>query len=427
MDVSSGPPDRMIRSEPMRTVFVLLAGVGCTGDPVALPTDPGETPPICPDGDCVADPDGDEARIGWAQVAVDPDGVAWVLWARTDGAFVTGLFLARSEAPGEPLSAPIAVPIVEPPNVGSTEKPSLAVDGSRIAIAYTGSGALRHGDAHVVYVQLASRDTLVFDEPLQVDSLVGGAPFTPADPSELVIEQARVAFAPSGELWAMWKRQVYGTSDWATWGRESTGFTPTELEPALSHRHDCSPPDFRFGFSGEPLFGLRSNIDGWLQTMAVITDGDGQATSVTQVSNDTWRYNTEVCPEDGPRLVELADGTLFTAWMAPSGIAWQLFSAWSTDGGASWTPPAEDHGGVELGEKWVAIAATADGPFWTTVEGLDGRTRALLRDAPGATPAEHWMVGGDGSDLSDVEVAHDGGRTAAVGIGDGRVIWLVDL
>lgn len=409
-------------------VWLVLAAVGCSPDPVDLgsgdPSDP------CPDGDCVSDPEGDEARVGWAQVAVDPRGVAWILWARTDGASVSALYLARSDAPGGPLSEPIEVPLAEPPNVGSTEKPSLAVSADRVAVAYTGSGLLRHGDAHVGYVQIGTRTSaggVDFAPAVAVDSLAGGVPWSDADPSELVIEQARVAFAPDGELWALWKRQVYGEADWATWGRESLGFAPTELSGTLSHRHDCSPPDFRFGFSGTPLVGLRSNIDGWLQTMAIATDAEGVPTRITQVSDDSWHYNTEICPEDGPRLVELADGTLFAAWMAPSGSAWQLFSAWSTDGGLSWTPPAPDHEGVALGEKWVAVAPTTGGPFFTAVEGLDGRTRALLRDAPGAPVTEQWLTGGDGSDLTDVELAHDAGRTAGVGIGAGRVIWLLDL
>ena len=324
----------------------------------------------------MVDPEGDEARIGWVNVAVDPDGGAWVLWVRTDGAFVTGMFVARSPGPGEPLERRSRCRSPSRRRSGAPRSrgwPSTAIGSPSRTPAPGSSGTATPRPPGSRWAP-ATRGRGAFDPAIQVDSLVDGAPFTDADPRTLVVEQARVAFAPDGELWALWKRQILRR---VGLGDDCPRVRRVHADRARSHvvhRHDCSPPDFRFGSSGEPLVGLRSNLDGWLQTMAVVIDG-GVVRS-RQVSDDEWRYNTEICPEDGPRLVELADGTLFAAWMAPSGIAWQLFSAWSTDGGASFTAPSEDHGGVELGERWVAVTATDEGPFFTAVESLDRRTRA---------------------------------------------------
>ncbi|MEQ1501187.1 MAG: sialidase family protein [Myxococcota bacterium] len=405
--------------------MLFLAGLGCSAPSVELTGGELTEPPAdpCPAGECLIDPPEDEVRQGWATVAIDPTGAAWMSYAVSDGPAVTGLFVTRSAAAGEPWSTPVQVPVAEPPNVGNTEKPALAVDGDRIALAYTGKGdTLRHAEANSLYVQIGTigaDGVPTFDAAIHVDHMMG---------DEMVLEQARVAFAPDGEIWVLWKRQRYGEEDWATWARESDGFTPVQLSDDLSHRHDCSPPDFRFGFSGEPLIGLRSNIDGWLQTMAVVGDRvTATASEVAQVSDDKWPYNDEVCPEDGPRLIELADGTLFAAWMAPSDIAWRLFSAWSTDGGATWTAPAFDHEGVDLGEKWVALAPRADGPFYTAVEGLDSTTRLLTRDAPGAPYTEELLLDGVGFPLFDVELASQGDRSVAIGMGDDRVLWLRDL
>lgn len=423
----------MVRAMQRYTAPVLaLALAACADKPLVSIDDAPDPAAVGPcaegDGSCIADPATDEIRNGWATVATDPDGGAWVTFARTNGPYVEALMLARSPGPGLPLSAPIEVPVAEPPNVGTTEKPAIAVTGDRIAVAYTGDGVLRHGDAQVLYVQTGtipagSTDAaaVVWNEPLVVDTLVG------VD-DDFVVEQARVAFTAEGDLWVLWKRQDYGVSDFATWARESDGFAPLPVSTELSTLHDCSPPDFRFGFSGEALVGLRSNIDGWLQTVAALGNpASGKDTEITQVSDDNWRYNSEICPEDGPRLVELVDGTLFAAWMAPSDIAWRLFSSWSTDRGLTWTAPAFDHGGVDLGETWVSVAASASGGFYTSVESLSRTTRLLTRTRPEDAPLDVTLVGGDGSYLYDVELASAGARSVALGMGDERVLWLLEL
>ena len=415
--------------------LLTVLATACTPAPPVVLTTPHPTTP-CDAAACVPDPPGDEVRHGWANVAVDPEGGAWMLYARADERDIVGLYLARSPAPGAPLDAPIAVAVAEPPNVGSTEKPSIAVDGDRIAIAYTGLGPQRHGDARALYVQIGTWDAetgqVAFDPAQIVDRVVGGEAAAAASDAERVLEQARVAIAPSGEIWALWKRQIYGTEDRVYWAREDEGFAPREVSAQLSREHDCSPPDFRFGGSGRPLVGLRSNVGGWLQTVAVvgapsIDGGDDGIEALVQVSDDQWPYNDLFCPTDGPRLEELADGTLFAAWMAPSGDAWRLFSSWSIDAGRTWTPPGFDHDGVEGGETWVAVAATADGPFHTSVEGLDRRTRVLTRSAPGEVGTERWLTGGTGSPLSEVEIASRGARSVAVGMDEDRVLWLTDL
>lgn len=337
---------------------------------------------------------------------MDGAGVAWVSWVEVDGPSITGLYVARSSGIGEPLSAPSAVDTPEPPIIGSTEKPSLAASADRLALAYTGRGALRHGDAKVVWVQTATLDG-VFAPAVQIDDLAA---------ADRVTEQVRVAFSASGELWASWKRQIYGVEDHPHWARESEGFVPAEISELLATGHDCSPPDFRFGASDRPLYALRSNIDGWLQTVLVAGDG-----APVQVSDDTWAYNVDVCPVDGPRVAEQPDASVRVGWLAPSEDVWRLHTARSTDGGLTFDAPALEERDVGLGERWVAMVA--DGPrVWTAVEGVDRATRVGADDVP-----ESVLTSPAGEPLAAVELAANGGRVVAVGQDPDGVWWLVDL
>ncbi|MEZ4235026.1 MAG: sialidase family protein [Myxococcota bacterium] len=409
---------------PCPTVLLALLAAACSRPPVFI-TEPG--PPLsttaCASGTCIDDPAGEDVRNGWVNVAIGPDGAAWVVWAQADGPDVTGVWLARSPSPGAPLSEPVAVPVAVPPSVGTTEKPAIAVDAEGIALAYTGLAPERHGDARALYLQrgVPEGDAVAFSSARVIDRVL------PDDPPDLVMEQARVATAPDGELWLLWKRQIYGEQDHVWVARGDEDFAPRLLSAELPTEHDCSPPDLRFGYGGELLVAVRGNIDGWLQTLAVRVDPATGAATVRQISDDDWHYDPDVCPEDGPRIAELADGTLYAAWMAPAEGTWRLFSATSADGEA-WSTPGIDHAGdVGLGETWVAVAPTEAGPFYTAVEGLDQRTRLLVRDAPGDPAEEAWLVADDGSDVVDVEIASSGGRTVAVGVGEGRVLWLIDL
>jgi len=390
----------------MRLALLLVAA--CSG-PVSIdgstvdPTDP------CELSTCVSDPEGDSVRIGWAEVAIGDDGVAWVSWAEIDGPLVTGLFVARSAAPGAPLGAPIRVPVAEPPFVGTTEKPALAVSDGRIAVAYTGFGPLRHGDAHAAYVQLGTvtDDGQVSFEPAVLFDTLSG--------TNHVLEHARVAFAPDGEAWVLWKRQVYGVSDLSLWARESEAWAPIEVSSSLSIEHDCSPPDFKFGPSGRALLAVRNNVAGFLETVFV-AGVEGVASEVLQVSDDEWPYDAAICPEHGPRVAEGEDGLVVAAWIAPvldSSV--ELRSTWSTDGGATFSPPALDHDSFGAPENWVALAVTEDGRTLTVVQTTDGQSRLLERASPDATPEVTLLETPDAdTDLESAEAATGGGRTVIV-------------
>jgi hypothetical protein len=375
----------------------LLSWLACAAPPTEVATD------SCSAG-CLPTTDGRFA--GWAQVAVDGAGTAWVSWVEVDGPAITGTYLASSAGRDERLSVPIVVPTPEPPVVGSTEKPSLAASDDRLALGFTSRGTLRHGDAKVAWVQTASLAG-DFGEAVAIDSLQA---------DDRVTEQMRVAFSASGELWAAWKRQIYGLEDHPHWAHENDGFIPQEVSPLLSDSHDCSPPDFRFGASDRPLYALRSNVDGWLQSVLVI-DGEPPA----QVSDDLWAYNPDVCPTDGPRVAEATDGTVVMGWLAPSDDVWRLHTARSTDGGASFGPPELTAGDVGLGERWIAMIADERG-VWTAVESVHGTTTLTPPDAP---PVE--LLSPDGLPLSDVELAANAGRVVAVGQDPDGTWWLVDL
>jgi hypothetical protein len=368
----------------------------------------------------VPDPGLEGVRHGWASLAVAEDGTAWVLFARAEGPRITGLLLARSPRPGADLEPAVVVPIPTEPNVGTTEKPSLALHGQELAIAFSGGAPHRHGDAEVLWLLRASVQPdgeLLWAEPAVLDELVG---------QELVVEHPKLTFAADGELWAMWERQRYGQLDFAFWAREGQGWAPGPVSEQLSTDHDCSPPDFRTGSSGQILLALRSNVDGWLETFVVRADPAlSEPAPPVQVSRDDWRYQVEVCPEDGPRLVELSDGRLHAAWLAPNDFAWSLRSAW-WEGGA-WSEPVQDHADIGLGERWVALAADERGGVYTAVEDLTGDTRILYRDQPGEPTSDRRLLGGDGLPLIEVELAHGGGRTVALGLGEERDLWLLEL
>ncbi len=407
--------------------IVLLLLSGCGDSPVILgeistPTSPLPDPsvPGCGDGICVLplDPEG---RVRYHDVAIDEDGAAWISWVEAVGLDAESVWIARSASPGAPLDPPIQVPTIEPPIVGTSEKPSLAVGGGRVAFAYTGRGLLRHGDAHSVYVQLGTIDDDVpsFEPARLVEHSSEG---------RWVMEQARVAIA-DGEVWLLYKRQIYGVRDIATSARERDDFTPVEVSEALSQRHDCSPPDLQAGLDGMVFASLRSNLSGWLETVVLSTElsGDGSYGPPIQVSDDRWRYSDAVCPDDGPRLAQLADGTLATLWVAPSGDTWRGFLSTSSDGGASWSLPALDHEEIGLGERWPTITALEGGRLLTTVELLEGGTRRFTRDSLADPPRADWLQAPDGGDLSGVEIATRGTRTVALGQGDAGQLWLIDL
>src|SRR5688572_22730772 len=101
----------------MRLAWPMVAAA--CGGPVAIDGSTDEPVDPCELSTCVSDPPGDTNRIGWAEVAVDDDGVAWVSWVEMEGPLVTGMFVARSAAPGAPLEEAIRVPVAEPPFVGT--------------------------------------------------------------------------------------------------------------------------------------------------------------------------------------------------------------------------------------------------------------------------------------------------------------------
>lgn len=411
----------------MRALLPTLLLAACEADPVSLDDgiDTGGEPATgsCAEGPCVPDPPGDAAFVGWMQVVVAEDGAAWVSWAEVDGPAVKGVWVARSPAPGAPLGPATAVPLAEPPFVGSTEKPSLAVQGDRLAVGYTGFGGLRHGDAHATYVQtgtIGADGAVAFDEALRIDDLSGTFEVT---------EMARVAFAPDGELWALWKRQEYGVSDWPTWARESMGFEPLQVSAQLSSRHDCSPPDFRFGPDGTARLAMRANVGGLLQTVVLSNDGQAFGAPV-QVSDDEFPYDPDVCPNDGPRWAQDPAGGLLAAWLAPddTGQVVRTLSAGSTDGGVTWSAPVVDHDlGEQLGERWLSAAATDDGRFLLAAEAFDGTTTLWSRGELGEAPSASPLLPPEGERFTDVELAAGPGRAVAVGLDEGRTLWLLEL
>ena len=403
-----------------------LALVGCApDDPVGLGSSLAEDVSCGDAPGCVAAPAAD-ASVLVAQAAIGPDGAAWLSWVDLVQPGVGWFRIARSPSPGV-IEPAVAVPVAEVPIASSTEKPSLAVRGDRIAIAYSGYGVARHADAHAMYVQLATvaGGVPAFADPVQIDTSEG---------ETSVMEDARVALAPDGEAWVFWKRQDWGISDYPTFARESDGYVPAEVNAELPHDHDCSPPDLRFGrATGQPLLSIRGNLSDHLQTLVLVGDDGGFARPV-QVSDDDYPYNREICPTQGPRTDELPDGTLIAAWIAPGlDEVLRASTASSTDGGQTWSLAVVDHGEAEVSERWLAMTTTDEGGLLIAVEQPAGTTlyrRDAVGDPASPGPADEALalLSGVGDPLYQVELAAGAGRSVALGkdLATGR-LWLVDL
>ncbi|MBX2797350.1 MAG: hypothetical protein KTR31_06780 [Myxococcales bacterium] len=358
-----------------------------------------------------------ESRIGHHDVAVADDGSVWLSWVETHELQATTVWIARSPKAGAPLGDPTAVPVIEPPVVGSSEKPSLALRGDRVVFGYTGTGLLRHGDAHAVYVQHGriTHGEVTFEPALQVDL---------STQRNWVAEQARVALTDDG-AWLLYKRQNYGERDIATVARESEGYVPTGLSEALSQDHECSPPDLVAGEKGAVYVALRSNVDGLLQTVVVRAD-DPTVAPVT-VTHDDWVYSDLVCPDDGPRLAELSDGRVAVAWTAPTEDTWRMSWATSDDGGESFGDPELHHGSTERGDRFPVLVAAPDGGVLSAVHDLGGGSRLFARSASLGEPEERPLVAPNGQPLEKVELAIGGGRVVAAGLDEDGRLWLVEV
>ncbi len=381
------------------------------GEPADL-TDPG-----CGDIPCVAAAAPGATEVAYHRVIVTDRGEAWVTWVETADLRVVGMYMAVSPSVGAPFGLPIEVPTAEPPVVGGTEKPAVDLHGSRLAIAHTGVGALRHGDAVAVYVLTAELEGggIRFDEPVLIDL---------SNVRRFVAEHAQVALTEQ-DLWLAYKRQVYGFRDIPTVARASLDYVPDVLSDALSREHECSPPHLlRTGDDGL-VYALRSNVDGRLQTVVVPADGEAFGSPV-QVSDSRWAYRADVCPPDGPRLAEHPDGTLLVVWVAPLDGALRTFRSWSTDRGATWTEPELDHAPTGFSERLPSVLAVPGGDWLTAVTADGEGARLYRRSALGEEPREEPLTGPEGLPLTEVELATGGGRTVAAGLAEGR-LWLVDL
>lgn len=401
----------------MRWSFLWI--VGCGPQPVdlsrQLPPEESVAAP-CAAEPCVA-PVGSDGRLGFHRVVVDEAGVAWVSWVETEDLRPTGFWVAASPAPGAPLEAPTAVPIEEAPILGGPEKPSLDVFDGRIALAHTGIGTRRHGDAVAVYVieGVVDGTQATFDAPTLIDI---------TNVEGWVAEHAMVSLGPDTD-WLLYKRQVYGSRDIPTFARSSTDFEPEMVSDGLSRSHECSPPQLARGADGSMMLALRSNIEGTLHTVVLTQEGDGFGLPV-QVSQTGWPYSPLVCPPDGPRITQHPDGTLLTTWVAPFEDTLRTFLGWSTDDGLTWTVGV-DHDAVGFSETWPTVTARPDGSVITTVAVPGGDTWRFTRSSIGDAPESEVVQTPDGQPLAQVEVATGGGRTVALGRGPQGLLWLVEL
>ncbi|MCA9492576.1 MAG: exo-alpha-sialidase [Myxococcales bacterium] len=359
--------------------------------------------------DCVEAPDDPDQRLGFQRLAADASGV-WLTFGLADRDHLTNLWVHRLGADGE-LGPGTEVPTTGTVFAGATERPALALGEGVLGVAFTSVDPYRHGDARSVWLTEGVPDgsRVTFDEPALIDVIEPEDVPEAPEGAQLVVEHASLAYEVN-EPWLLWKRQVWGTTDQVVWARQDEGYVVRPVSEELPIAHDCSPPDFRMGPEG-PLLAVRVHTGRTLQT-AVATGDDFQ--EVRQISNDPYPYSGEICPEDGPRILVRADGSLVAGWIAPaSDAAPRLHLATSDDGGATWTAPWVDADGPTFGQRWLAMTEDLDGRLVVAAEGVDRRTE-LLTDPAGAGEREPLLV--DGASLRNVELATGPDGVVAVGI-----------
>lgn len=361
---------------------------------------------------CVEPPDDPEQRLGFQRLAGGADGL-WLTFGLAERDHLARLWVQRLGTDGS-LGPRTEVPTTGTVFAGTTERPALALGDDVLGVAFTSVDPYRHGDARSVWlVEGRPADGgVTFDEPELVE-VVDPADLPEAGPGDTLVEEHASLAYDGDEPWVVWKRQVWGETDHVVWARRSDGWEAARpVSGDLSTAHECSPPDLRMGADG-PLLALRTHVGRTLQTAVATGPMDG-FDEVAQISDDAYPYSGEVCPEDGPRILERADGSLVAGWIAPFRDAPRVHLATSEDGGTTWTRAWVDETGPVLGQRWVALAEDADGRLLVAAEGVD-RTTELLVD-PATTGTRAPLRGSEDAELHQVELAAGPDGVAVVGL-----------
>ncbi|MBI2235471.1 MAG: exo-alpha-sialidase [Magnetospirillum sp.] len=358
-----------------------------------------------------------------ATPAFTADGTLLLAWSAGGRVMV-----ARTTGDGTTLAAPVAInPAPETIDDAGEARPVLAVDGSRVFVAYS----LRQDKAYNGRLMLARSED-------------GGRSFEAA--RAIADDPASQRFAAmgvsGGRLTLAWidkrglaaaRRQgkAYAGAALALAWSDDGGRSFAHQAVAEHHSCECCRVAMAFDAQGRPVLMWRHVFAPNVRDHALIafTDRD-RAGPLVRVAEDDWRI--DACPHHGPALAVAADGSVSAAWYTAGKRRQGLFLARSADGGKTFAAPrpignadnAPSHPqllaeGPRLWLAWkefdgqhstVMVQSSADnGQSWTAptkaAETADASDHPLLI-SDGKRPLLSWLTRAEGWRL----IALGGGR-----------------
>jgi hypothetical protein len=169
--------------------------------------------------------------------------------------------------------------------------------------------------------------------------------------------------------------------------------------------------------------GYRNNIDDIRDQFVLVSEAG--TTDFSHVSQASSTYpEIGYCPSQGPRFVELSDGTLVITWSDDD----RVHTATSDDGGRTWgeTDVLPSEGVAELDfEGHPTIAVDDSDALYVTME-MSTTESVLLRSEEGLEgfAVATYPEGSNGSFGHPTTVRSHAGITAVIGIVERESVWV---
>ncbi|MBI5165144.1 MAG: exo-alpha-sialidase [Magnetospirillum sp.] len=304
-----------------------------------------------------------------ASPALGDDGRLWVTWSAGGRVWVAASNdLGQSFAPAIAVSgAPATI------DDNGEARPVVAVDGKRIAVAYT----VRRPQGYTGTLMLTR-------------STDGGGHFSPprpvtADPASQRF--AALIFAPGGPLVVAWldKRRAGGSAVAVAISADGGGTMAPERLFA-DRACECCRVALAVDGNGRTAVLWRAMFPGGIRDHALTTLApDGTPGAIRRVAVGEWKI--DACPHHGPSLAVAAYGGMIAAWYTGGRARQGLVLARSGDGGATFSAP------LALGEperlpshpQVLAVGATV----WAAWKEFDG-TRTTVAAIVSADGGLTW-------------------------------------
>jgi len=392
-------------------------GTGATGSTGAV----GGTGGSLSGGGGIANPaawvqvdDGTTNPEAWVvDMAIGPDGAVYVLWLDND---TNDIMVARSTDNGQSFE-PAAVVDDETidPLILWNNQPYVIADDTRVVVVYPETppeGA--RPKSYIAQAQVGAA-TLSFAERVQVGAT--------SDPKK-GFGYARAAYGLTGEVWIGFDAEIkYSQTNWGHemgFARESDGY----LYHAVSIGDDpcdCCRSDLFISSTGDRFMGYRAKTSQGRQMQVV---GSPAAASdftwSAAVHQDWWDMN--VCPQQGPRLDELSDGTLLFAGSDMQTGTQEAYLATSTDGGTTWSAKVPMTSGV-ADPRSPQIAVDEEDRIWATITNVQESILVISEDG-GQTWLEPMTLASPDGALAGSVVRSVGGQTLVAGVTPSGAVYV---